>query len=112
MSAPSAAPFPTQLRARPGTIRLGAHDVPTITIRVEMPEVWDTVRIQVPPTDTVVAVKKRALEALFPRAEYHEDFVIKLGGWEVLNEHETLAAAGVPDGAIFLIMHRRRQPLR
>ena len=108
----SPAPFATQLRARPDTIRLGMHDQPTVTIRVEMPAVWDTVRLQAPPTDTVETVKKRALEALFPQAQYHEDFVMKLAGWEILNEHESLAAAGVKDGAILLLMHRRRRPLR
>ncbi|OYV74215.1 MAG: hypothetical protein B7Z72_00655 [Gemmatimonadetes bacterium 21-71-4] len=100
------------MRARPDTIRLGVHDEPTITIRVEMPEVWDTVRIQAPPTDTVETVKQHALAALFPQAEYHEDFVIKLHGWEVLNEHESLAAAGVVDGGILLLTFRRRRPLR
>lgn len=106
------APFVTQLRARPGTIRLGMRDQPTITLRVEMPEVWDTVRIQAPPTDTVETVKQRALAALFPQAQYHEDFVVKLHGWEILNEHESLAAAGVVDGGILLLTFRRRRPLR
>ncbi len=106
------APFATQLRARPDTIRLGMHDEQTITIRVEMPEVWDTVRIQAPPTDTVESVKKHALAALFPQAPYHEDFVLKLHGWEILNEHESLAAAGVVDGGILLLTFRRRRPLR
>jgi hypothetical protein len=108
----SAAPFVTQLRARPDTIRLGMHDQPTITIRVEMQAVWDAVRLQVPPADTVETIKKRALEALYPQAPYHEDFVMKLGGWEILNEHESLASAGVKDGSILLLMHRRRRPLR
>ena len=108
----SAAPFAAQLRARPDAIRLGAPDQPAITIRVEMPAVWDTVRLQAPAAEPVEAVKKRALAALFPQAQYHEDFVIKLHGWEILNEHESLAAAGVKDGAILLLMHRRRRPLR
>ncbi len=106
------APFTTQLRARRDTIRLGMHDEPTITIRVEMPAVWDVVRLEAPPADTVETVKTRALEALYPQARYHEDFVMKLAGWEILNEHESLAAAGVKDGTILLLMHRRRRPLR
>ncbi|HVA57335.1 MAG: EsaB/YukD family protein [Gemmatimonadaceae bacterium] len=108
----SAAPFVTQLRARRDTIRLGTPDEKTITIRVEMPEVWDTVRIAVPGSAKVDVVKVRALEALFPQAQYHEDFVVKLRGWEVLNEHETLADAGVTDGAILLLTHRLRRALR
>lgn len=108
----SAAPFVTQLRARRDTIQLGAPDEPTITIRVEMPEVWDAVRIAATPAAKVEAVKVRALEALFPQAQYHEDFALKLHGWEVLNEHETLADAGVTDGGILLLTHRRRRALR
>jgi uncharacterized protein YxjI len=110
MSAP--APFVTTLRARPGTIRMGAEGEPAITVRVEMQAVWDTVRIAAPPGETVETLKKRALTALFPQAKYHEDFVLKLHGWEILNEHESLAAAGVKDGSILLLMHRRRRPLR
>ncbi|HEX8725949.1 MAG TPA: hypothetical protein VF737_11235 [Gemmatimonadaceae bacterium] len=110
MSAP--APFVTTLRARRATIRMGAEGEKTITIRVEMQAVWDVVRIEVPPDTLVEDVKKRALEALFPQAQYHEDFVAKLHGWEILNEHESLSTAGVKDGSILLLMHRRRRPLR
>jgi hypothetical protein len=108
----STAPFVAGLRARRDTIQLGGPDEPTITIRVEMPEVWDAVRIVVPLTVKVEALKVRALEALFPQAQYHEDFVFKLNGWEVLNEHETLTDAGLIDGAILLLTHRQRRPLR
>lgn len=108
----TAAPFTAQLRARRDTIRVGSADEPAITIRVEMPAVWDTVRLQTPATEMVETVKKRALEALFPQAQYHEDFVIKLNGWEILNERESLADAGVKDGTILVLLHRRRRTLR
>ena len=108
------APFVTGLRARRGTIRLAAADVgaPSITIRVEMPEVWDVVRIVCEPTQHVLAVKVAALEALFPEAEMHEDFVLKLRGWEILDESAPLGEAGVVDGSILLLTHRRRRPVR
>lgn len=110
MTAPT--PFVAQLRAGADTIRLGALDAPAITIRVEMPAVWNVVRIVTPDTETVEAIKQCTLDELFPKAEFHEDFVIKLDGWEILNEHETLAEAGVRNGSILLLMHRRRRPLR
>lgn len=110
MSAPM--PFVAQFRAGGQTIRLGAAGQPSITIRVEMHAVWNVVRLVTPATESVEAVKVQALQALFPQAAYHEDFVIKLDGWEILNERETLAVAGVTDGSILLIMHRRRRPLR
>lgn len=107
-------PFVTGLRARRGTIRLAPEEggAPTITIRVEMPEVWDVVRIACEPTQPVLAVKVAALEALFPEAEMHEDFVLKLRGWEILDESAPLGEAGVVDGSILLLTHRRRRPVR
>ena len=38
-------PFVAQLRSRPGVLRVGAAGEPTITVRVQMPEVWDVVRV-------------------------------------------------------------------
>jgi len=108
------APFVSGLRARNSTIRLAPDGVgvEAITIRVQMPEVWDVVRIVVSPNEPVLAVKVRALEALFPEALMHEDFVLKLRGWEILDEAASLAAAGVIDGSILLLTHRRRRPVR
>jgi hypothetical protein len=106
------APFVTSLRSRKSTIHLAEEGVNAITIRVEMPEVWDVVAIVVAPSELVVAVKVRALQALFPEAEHHEDFVVKLRGWEILDEAASLAEAGVIDGSILLLTHRRRRPVR
>jgi hypothetical protein len=106
------APFVTGLRSRAATIRLAPEGAATITIRVEMPEVWDVVRIVVAATEPVIAVKARALEALFPEAEMHQDFVVKLRGWEILDEAQSLQDAGVIDGSILLLTHRRRRAVR
>ena len=105
-------PFVADLRSRRSTIRLAPEGAQAITIRVEMPEVWDVVRIVVAPTEPVIAVKTRALEALFPEAEMHQDFVLKLAGWDVLDEGASLADVGVADGSILLLTHRRRRPVR
>jgi hypothetical protein len=110
MSTP--APFVTSLRARRDTIRMGAEGDATITIRVEMQAVWDAIRVEAPPGMTVEELKIHVLSALFPQAAFHEDFVIKLHGWEILNEHESLSAAGIKNGSILLLMHRHRRPLR
>jgi hypothetical protein len=105
-------PFVTHLRSRKSIIRLAPEGTEAITIRVEMPEVWDVVAIVVAATAPVLAVKLRALEALFPEAQLHEDFVFKLRGWEILDEAASLADAGVIDGSILLLTHRRRRPVR
>jgi len=104
--------FVSQLRARPVTIRLTPTGSPSITLRVEMPEVWDAVRIVVSAREPLLTVKVRALEALFPEAELHSDFVLKFRGWEILDEASPLADLGIDNGAILLLTHRRRQPVR
>ena len=105
-------PFVAQLRAPRSTIRLVPESAPGITIRVEMPEVWDVVRIVASPTEPLLTIKVRALEALFPEAQFHADFVLKFRGWEVLDEAAPLADLGIGNGAIVLLTHRRRRPVR
>ena len=107
------APFVSTLRARPDAIVLGAADAPdAITVRVQMPEVWDVVRVVTPASEPVLSLKVRALAALFPEGDFHEQFVLKLGGFEVLDENQSIADAGAVDGATFLLTHRRRRPVR
>ena len=106
------APFVGRIRARSDAVRLHAAGATGITIRVEIPELWDAVRIECPATEPVLAIKQCALHELLPLVQYHEDFVLKLHGWEILNEHETLASVGAIDGSILLLTHRRRRPLR
>ncbi len=105
------APFVTTLRARGSTIRLTSEGGQEITIRVEMPEVWDVVRIVAAPAQPVIDVKTAALTALFPDAAA-EEMVVKLRGWEILDEMASLADSGVDDGSILVMMFRRRRPVR
>ncbi|HEV7994004.1 MAG TPA: hypothetical protein VGP25_19405 [Gemmatimonadaceae bacterium] len=105
-------PFVNQLRTRGGVIDLASPGGPAITVRVEMPEVWDVVRVRVSPDERILLMKLRALEALNPGSEPHEEYVLKLYGWEVLDEHATVASTGAGDGSIFLLTHRRRRAVR
>ena len=107
----SATPFVAQLRARPETIRLGTAGDPVITVRVQVPETWDTVRIDAPPLTPVIELKTRALETLAPGAEPIE-WVTKLRGFEVLDESASRSAAGVVNGSTLLVTNRRRRPVR
>lgn len=106
------APFVTQLRTRGDVIQMAPAGATSITVRVEMPEVWDVVRVAVAPSDSVLAVKLRALAALYTASEPADAFVMKLRGFEVLDESATLADVGAVDGSIFLLTHRRRRPVR
>ena len=104
--------FVGSLRARPQTIRLAPDGTPAMTVRVEMPEAWDTVRFAVAPNDSAINLKRRALAALAPGSEFPEDFVLKLRGWEILDENAPLAELGVQDGSILLLTNRRKRPVR
>jgi hypothetical protein len=104
-------PFVTQLRTTGDVLRVGAGE-PVISLRVQLAEAWDTVRVEAPSHEPVVSVKVRALEALAPDARRHEDYVLKLNGFEILDENASLADAGAVDGSIFLLSHRRRRPVR
>jgi hypothetical protein len=108
----STTPFVASLRTPPGTLDLSRAGEPPITIRVQMAEVWDTIRIAVSANEPVVTVKRAALEALGTADEPAEDFVMKLRGWEVLDEGASVADAGASNGSIFLLAHRRRRPVR
>lgn len=106
------APFVTGLRSRPGTIDLSRAGESSITIRVEMPDMWDVVRVKASPNEPVVTVKRAALDALGLESPMPEEFVMKLRGWEVLDESASLTDAGAIDGSIFLLTYRRRRPVR
>lgn len=105
-------PFVATIRARPTTIQLGdGASGERFLIRVEVPERWDVVRLETPASERVQAVKVAALQALDPKAD-QRDYVIKLRGFEVLDEQESLAEAGAVNGSIFLLTRRRRRPVR
>jgi hypothetical protein len=105
-------PFVNQLRARPGVVRLGDNGERRITVRVQSPEVWDLVRIEAPPSEPVLSVKAAALNALMPDAGPADAFVMKLNGFEVLDEGASLVDAGAKAGSTFLLTYRRRRPVR
>jgi hypothetical protein len=105
------APFASQLRTRE-TIRLAGDGQGAITVRVQVPELWDALRFEVAPTQTVQALKLETLDRLAPDSQFPENFVMKLGGWEILDERATLAEVGAVSGSTFLLTSRRRRPVR
>jgi hypothetical protein len=106
------APFVSQLRSRPGVVSIGANGQPRISLRVQVPEVWDVVRIETPASESVGAVKAEALAALLPNGDPPDAFVLKLNGYEVLDESVSVADSGATNGSTFLLTYRRRRPVR
>jgi hypothetical protein len=106
-------PFASTLRARPGVLTVGAARAgqATWSIRAEVPEVWDVVRLAASPSTSVADMKRVALGALYP-AGTPDQFVTKLNGIEVLDEAASLQESGASDGSTFLLMFRHRRPVR
>lgn len=105
------ADFVASLRSRPGAILVGALDGTALDLRVQIPEVWDVVRVRASPSTPVREIKTAVLADLLPAAD-QSCYVMKLRGFEVLDESLSLEAAGVVDGSIFLLTNRRRRPVR
>jgi hypothetical protein len=104
------APFVASLRTNRAPIVI-AEGAGTIMLRVEASDIWETVRVVARPDTRVAEVKRSVIKELFPN-DYLEDFVLKLRGWEMLDEESALSAAGVVDGSIILLAYRRRRPVR
>ena len=110
----SASSVVTSLRARPGVLTLGAAagSPSAIDIRVTMPELWDTIAVRCDADTSVLAVKRAVLQEM---GQFHapaEDFVLKLRGFEVLDETAPVSVAGAKDGSTFLLAYRHRRPVR
>lgn len=105
------APFTSQLRASRPAIDLAEAEAGAITFRVQAAELWDSVRVVARPETPVAEVKRRVVSEFFPN-EHVEDFVLKLHGWEMLDEREPLTSAGVQNGSAILLSFRRRRAVR
>ena len=105
-------PFVSQLRSRPGILRLGADGQPRITVRVQLLEAWDVLRVETPASERVGTLKAEALAALQPNGDPADVFVLKLNGFEILDENVSIADTGAKNGSTFLVTYRRRRPVR
>lgn len=100
------------LRARPGVLLLGDVVDNAITVRVQMTELWDALAVRCAPDTSVRALKEAALDAFMPVHQPTSDFVMKLRGFEVLDEAAPIVVAGARDGSTFLLSYRFRRPVR
>jgi hypothetical protein len=105
--------FVTTLRSRNAAVRLVSADATDFwTLRVQCAEVWDAVKVEVLSAMPVRDVKQAAMAALMPDLDALDGYVVKLGGFEIMDERVSLQSAGVLDGSTLLIMARRRRPVR
>lgn len=106
------APFVSELRVSDDVIVLVGGDGPVLHLRAQVAELWDALRVDAPASASVADVKAAALNAFFPNGASFPDFVVKVRGFEILYENESLAAAGIRDGSTLLLAMRRRRPVK
>ncbi len=80
-------------------------------VRAQVLEAWDAIRVDADPSASVRSLKQLALRELYPENIPDEEFVVKLNGFEILDEDAQLSATGARDGSTFLITDRRRRPV-
>ena len=100
-----------ELRSKRAPLAL-ASGPGAITVRVQVAEMWDAIRVVAHPDTAVSELKQRVVNEFFPGHEYLDDFVLKLRGWEMLDENQSLKAGGMVDRSIVLLSRRRRRPVR
>ncbi len=104
------------LRARPEVLTVSASEAATggetIRVRVQMPELWDTIAVRCGVETSVAALKRAALEAFGQRLYPSRDYVMKLRGHEVHHEEGSVRAAGAREGSTFLLTFRHKRPVR
>lgn len=107
------APFVTNLRSGSAEpVRVGKADGQVLRLRAQVASMWDAIKVDAAPDATVRQLKVAALERLIPDSFPSDQYVVKLRGFEILDENATLTDAGAVDGSILLILDRRRRPIR
>ena len=101
-----------QLRSNRPPLELAASGPNSISFRVQVLEQWDAIRVIASPETKVSEVKERVHRAFNPDYPYSDEFVLKLHGWEMLDESATIAHSGIVNGSIILLGDRRRRPVR
>ena len=103
-------PFVSALRTQGAPLRLGSGAGQVLHLRAQVLEAWDAIRIDADPSTSVKSLKHLALRTLSPHVN-EDDYVVKLHGWEILDENAPISSTKARNGSIFLISDRRRRPV-
>jgi hypothetical protein len=104
-------PFVSGIRAQGEPVRLGSGSGPVLHLRAQVLEAWDAIRIDADPSASVRSLKDVALRELYPDVRANDEYVVKLHGFEILDENAPISATAARNGSIFLITDRRRRPV-
>ena len=103
--------FVNSLRTRGEAFKLGAPSDTVIRLRAQVLEAWDAICIDVNPLASVRSLKELALRELYPDVRHDDEYVVKLNGFEVLDEDAPISSTAAMNGSTFLITDRRRRPV-
>jgi hypothetical protein len=101
-----------RLRSRPGLLTLGPDGPGAITVRVQVPELWDAITVRCAEGTSCLALKQAVLDAFGEHHHPADEYVLKLRGFEVLDEQAPVTDAGAREGSTFLLTYRLRRPVR
>jgi hypothetical protein len=106
-------PFVNALRTRGEPFKLGAQGSKdsVLQVRAQVLEAWDAITIDADPAASVRSLKQLALRELYPESKREDDFMVKLHGYEILDEDAPISATGARTGSTFLVTDRRRRPV-
>jgi len=82
------------------------------TVRVMVTDAWDLVELPVNSDTRLAELKRRALDEALGRPVDPQAYVLKFRGAAMLDETMTLGALGAGANAPFIVLPRRRQPVR
>jgi hypothetical protein len=105
------ASFVNSLRTRGDAFKLGSPSGEVLRLRAQVLEAWDTIRIDVNPQASVRSLKELALRELYPDVRHDDEYVVKLNGFEILDENAPISSTAARNGSTFLITDRRRRPV-
>jgi hypothetical protein len=109
MTAPTA--FVNSLRTRGQPFKLGAPSDKALRVRAQVLEAWDAIPIEANPSASVRSLKQLALRELYPDVQHDDEYVVKLNGFEILDEDAPISSTAARNGSTFLITDRRRRPV-
>jgi hypothetical protein len=109
MTAPR--PFVNGLRTRGQSFKLGAPAGSPLQLKAQVLEAWDAIPIDADPSASVKSLKQLALRELYPDSKHEREYVIKLNGFEILDEDAPISSTAARNGSTFLITDRRRRPV-
>jgi hypothetical protein len=105
-------PFVNTVRTRRETLRIGSpQGGDVLHVRAQVLEAWDAIKIDVDPSTPVRTLKRLALRELYPDPKHEPDYIVKLRGYQILDEDAPISATGARNGSTFLITDRRRRPV-